>query len=193
MRRRPGIGKASPLPPKGGLTPTAPTTRADPTHHRRKLGRQVSTTFDPGEGWRMEQFNGEVPAGAVAYREDDGSWTYWVRQQTLPDAPYTVIRGADGQARTRYSDGSWRDDHGNLGSYADLHPFEILAEPRAPGSATYTAEQLNGIIDGARRATAKAVLDRMHELSGYSVTTGLTLAKLAIEFGAEIEFKKDGS
>jgi hypothetical protein len=140
--------------------------------------------FDPGKGWVNQQFHSlddEVPRGTVAFREEDGSWSYWVREAPmppLPTAPYTVIRvtwrrdfplpGGVGPTSDRVLDsiGNWQPITPG-GTYRpaslqrDITGFEVLSEPRA--------------------VTAKAVLD---EVAGWIETTE-AYDEVAREFGVE--------
>lgn len=70
---------------------------------------------------------------------------------------------------------------------ADQHGgFEVLAEPIQAGSAVYTSEQLNAILNGARAGTAKAVRDRVREALplGADRFSQDHLTLIAREFGA---------
>lgn len=138
--------------------------------------------FDPGEGWMNVQLDPSVPLGAaapgtVAFREDDGSWSYWVRPDLeLPTEPHTVIRVAWALdmghsdlvlAGTSHKWVNWISGIGfdpNVLSRRIIG-FEVLSEPRA--------------------VTAKAVLDRVRSREHEFVKDTRVLDGIAREFGVE--------
>jgi hypothetical protein len=151
--------------------------------------------IDTREGWReaTEEDYRDATEWLTAYSKSGGITRRWVREEPvppLPTEPYTAVRVKRWTGKEHdyllQPDGKWLLLDGSGRGHAvadytlaeDITSWELLAEPRA--GAVKRAEE------SARRLTAKAVLDRVHELqNGRNGTTDGLLVAIAREFGVE--------